>query len=193
MTKEEIRKQMRSRRQSHDGTEDSRQMMRQIWQSRLYREAESVFFYAAFRNEPDFELLRQQACREGQRVALPRILGPGCMRFYVAERPEQWEVNTWGIPEPPLLEELTASERTIVLVPGLAFDRTGGRIGYGGGYYDRFLQQHPRCRTEGAAYSFQVLEALPLEESDQRLEYLVTPQALIQTEACRTPAEDGRA
>lgn len=193
MTKEEIRKQMRSRRQSHDGTEDSRQMMRQIWQSRLYREAESVFFYAAFRNEPDFELLRQQACREGKRVALPRILGPGCMRFYAAEHPEQWEANAWGIPEPPPQEELTASERTIVLVPGLAFDRTGGRIGYGGGYYDRFLQQHPRCRTVGAAYSFQVLEALPLEESDQRLEYLVTPQALIQTEACRTPAEDGRA
>ena len=73
-----------------------------------------------------------------------------------------------------------ADEQTLILVPGLAFDRTGHRLGYGGGYYDSYLKEHPEAKSVGICYSVQMSEEIPLEEHDQLVGLIMNGQETIE-------------
>ena len=86
-----------------------------------------------------------------------------------------------GIPEPVGLEPEEIRDGLVIL-PGLAFDRERHRIGYGGGYYDRFLAEHPRCRTAAVAYELQVLPEVPWTDRDAVPEALITETGIYSDE-----------
>ncbi|MDH3454535.1 MAG: 5-formyltetrahydrofolate cyclo-ligase, partial [Desulfuromonadales bacterium] len=102
---------------------------------------------------------------------------------YLLTNPEQQLIPGYcGIPEPDPGKTLifNASRIDVVILPGSVFDNKGGRLGYGGGYYDRFLSdQAPQALRIGIAYEMQLVESVPLLPHDQRLNYLVTEERII--------------
>ena len=100
------------------------------------------------------------------RVAIPRVVG---------KELECRELTNWvdGVLRIPTTDGPQVSPRA-VLLPGLAFDRSGGRLGYGGGYYDRFLARHPAARRIALGYDFQVIDEVPMEAHDLRVERVLT-------------------
>lgn len=143
--------------------------------------------YAAFRSEADPLPLVRKCWEEGDVVAAPRVAGSG-MEWRLVREPDDWRPGAWGVPEPdPARTELLPSGLSIdaVLVPGLAFHRSGGRLGYGGGYYDRyFAEEAARGSTRtvwiGFAFALQLTDQpLPREPHDLALDALATDEEII--------------
>jgi len=88
--------------------------------------------------------------------------------------------STFGVPE-PIGSEIPARGDDVdtILLPMLGFDRTGGRIGYGAGYYDRFLEKYPGLRKIGIAFSCQEIDALPLDPTDVRMDHIITEEGIV--------------
>lgn len=131
----------------------------------------SILLYAAFRDEADTSFLLEHAWLQGKTVALPRCRpapAEGEMDFFVCRGWADLALSALGIPEPsPGLPLWRASgDPALMLVPGLAFDRRGGRLGYGGGFYDRWLDQGGTAGagtplTLGLAFSSQMVDEVP--------------------------------
>lgn len=134
-------------------------------QSEAYRNANTVYGYLPYNQEVRTVPMLEQALLDGKRVAVPKIYGD-TMGFIYLNDLSKVEKNTMGIPEPiedgPVAEDKTA----LVLMPGLAFTKQGDRMGYGGGFYDRFLAEEPDHPTLALCYDFQIVESLPTEEFD---------------------------
>lgn len=142
-----------------------------------WREAETVMLYAAFGSEVNVDALIALAWREHKTVLLPRVeKGERRIRPY---RVDDWDVlipGTYGIREPdPTRCMPWTGPIDAVIVPGVAVDGRGGRMGYGAGYYDRFLAGPARGAVRLAvAFSCQVVDALPLEPHDAPMHWLIT-------------------
>ena len=107
----------------------------------------------------------EQALRDGKKVALPKCYGPE-MRFIYVEDLTRIRKSSCGVPEPLDDVPIADDETALVLMPGMAFDQSGHRMGYGGGYYDRFLSAQPHHPTIALCYDFQVVEQLPTDAFD---------------------------
>ena len=133
--------------------------------SELYKKARTIYGYLPYNQEVRTVPLLEQALRDGKRVAVPKCYGDE-MRFIYLDDFNGIEKGYAGIPEPvadgPVADDPTA----LVLMPGMAFDKEGHRIGYGGGFYDRFLAEEPNHPTLALCYDFQMLEHLETEEFD---------------------------
>jgi 5-formyltetrahydrofolate cyclo-ligase len=142
---------------------------------------------SGFASMPDelrtWPLLRRLA-RDGVRLALPVIAGKGKPLLFRAWTPgDLMDKGVWGIAEPKA--DKPAVKPDVVLVPLLAFDRQGWRLGYGGGFYDRTLQElraRKPIAAVGLAYEGQEVEAVPRLDYDQQLDWVLTPSGPI---ACR--------
>lgn len=151
------------------------------------RRAATIMTYLHFRSEVETLPALLAHLPAGCRLAVPLTLvaAQRLEIFLLTDPPRQLRPGYCGIPEPDpaRTDQLDPGELDLVLVPGSAFDRRGGRLGYGGGYYDRFLAAAaPRALRIGLAFDLQVVEALPLLPHDQRLHYLVTESGVI---SCR--------
>jgi 5-formyltetrahydrofolate cyclo-ligase len=149
--------------------------------SQCYTAARCIGFYAAFDNEVDTRLAFEQSLSDGKIPAFPKITHPGEMIFLREKNFAKMRPNQWGILEPVSDgAPMGVEELDLVVVPGVAFDKTGRRIGFGGGFYDRLLSRiEPRTMAVGFAYSFQVLEKLPAAEHDRRVSRIVTEQGFL--------------
>lgn len=133
--------------------------------SELYKEAETIYFYLPYNQEVRTVPMLERALQEGKKVAVPKVYGD-TMKFIYLEDLNQIAKGYAGIPEPINDEPVAEDKKALVLMPGLAFDREGHRIGYGGGFYDRFLAEEPDHPTLALCYDFQMLEKLETEEFD---------------------------
>lgn len=131
----------------------------------LYRQAKTVYFYLPYNQEVRTIPMLQQAIADGKRVAVPKIYGDE-MRFIYISDLTSLEKNRWGIPEPVADEPVADEPTALVLMPGLAFDREGNRLGYGGGFYDKFLSEEPNHPTVALCYDFQMVEKLETDAYD---------------------------
>lgn len=156
-----------------------------------YRQAETVLGYMNFGSEYASSLWVSEVLKEGKRLALPKVNRHTNRLdlYYVDDTENQLAVGLWGIREPVVercLRLSSLSEVEFALLPGVAFDRHGARLGYGGGYYDKLLAcldeesglAH-RLTLVAAAYSAQLVEHIPQEATDRRLEWLVTENATL--------------
>lgn len=143
-----------------------------------------VLGYLPYRAELEIRPLLEECRLRGDVVLAPRIRrGTRFMRLLEMHRAEDEAPGSWGIPEPlddlPEWPEERLAEIDVVFIPGLAFDRKGGRVGYGGGFYDRLME---RFEARGAkpmlwalAYDEQMVEEVPMEPHDCRAELLIVP------------------
>lgn len=137
------------------------------------RKAKAVYLFASAKGEPDTFRLFGQLLELGIQVAFPRVKGRE-MEFYWTKHPGELVPGQWGIREPDITCQKAQAADAPVVVPGLAFTREGTRLGYGGGYYDRFFAREPEHWRIALAYPFQVVEKLPFGEWDVPVHQIVT-------------------
>ena len=133
--------------------------------SELYRNADTIYGYLPYNQEVRTVPMLERALREGKKVAVPKVYGEE-MRFIYLTDMDQVDTGYAGIPEPIADGPVADDKNALVLMPGLAFDPQGHRIGYGGGFYDRFLEQEPEHPTLALCYEFQMLPHLETEAHD---------------------------
>ena len=132
----------------------------------LYKKADTIYGYLPYNQEVRTVPMLEQAIADGKRVAVPKCYGEEMRFLYINDFVNEVAPGYAGIPE-PIADEPVADDKTaLVLMPGLAFDPQGHRIGYGGGFYDRFLSAEPDHPTLALCYGFQMVEHLETEEFD---------------------------
>jgi 5-formyltetrahydrofolate cyclo-ligase len=143
--------------------------------------------FVAVRSELDPAPALSEARRRGARVAFPRVADDAHprLRFHVVDEADL-QPGRFGIPAPAAEQaEVALSDIDLVIVPGLAFDAAGGRLGFGGGYYDELLEAttRPRPCVVGMGYDFQVVDGCPTEPRDQRVDCVVTDARVLRAAA----------
>jgi 5-formyltetrahydrofolate cyclo-ligase len=137
-------------------------------------QAGSVFVYVSSGSEVRTHELIAAMLEQGKTVAVPRVLPePGVMQPVVIHALDDFAPGRFGIPEPTTHEPLEETP-DVTIVPGLAFTRTGTRLGQGGGYYDRYLQRHPATYKIGLSFNEQLVDTLPVREHDIHMDEVVT-------------------
>ena len=146
-----------------------------------YKTAETIFAYASAFGEVDTMHFIQHALADGKTVALPRcVSGTHQMEFYSISSLCELEKGAYGILEPKQnpKNKLENFKKGLCVVPALCYDKKGYRLGYGGGYYDRFLQGFAGF-TLGLTYESCFCEALPTDEFDCKVQAVLTPERTI--------------
>ena len=132
----------------------------------LYKNAKTIYGYLPYNQEVRTVPMLEQAIRDGKRVAVPKCYDRDMKFIYISDFEAEVAPGYANIPE-PIADEPVADDKTaLVLMPGLAFDPQGHRIGYGGGFYDKFLSREPEHPTVALCYDFQMLPKLETEEFD---------------------------
>ena len=168
MDKKELRRQIREKKRAMTEEEICRRSLdlgKQFRASPQYQAARTIYFYLPYNQEVRTVPMLEQALADGKKVAVPKVYGEE-MKFLYIESMEGIEKGYCGIPEPVADGPVARDESALVLMPGLAFDSAGHRIGYGGGFYDKFLAAEPKHPTVALCYEFQMLPQLQTEEFD---------------------------
>lgn len=168
MDKAALRKQIREQKRAMTETEiiSASEKLGELFAAcDAYKAAKTIYGYLPYNQEVRTVPMLERALQEGKRVAVPKVYGEE-MKFIYIENLSAVEKGYAGIPEPVADEPVADDPTALVLMPGLAFDPEGHRIGYGGGFYDRFLAEEPNHPTVALCYGFQVLPKLETEEFD---------------------------
>ena len=152
-----------------------------------YQEADAVLGYMNFGAEFASEFWVQRVLPDGKQLALPRVNRHTNRLdlYWVDDLESQLAQGVWGIREPIVerCERLASiNEVEFALLPGVAFTRSGARLGYGGGFYDKLLARRDaetRFALVAAAYALQIVEKIPLEATDIKVEWIITEQETI--------------
>ncbi len=179
-TKEGLRREVLKKRRSLSEEERSsrdiriRERLRNLPE---FRTAKKILMFYPAKGEPDITPLLEEVLREGRSLFLPKVEGERIKAVRVRKLSELSE-GSFGIPEPAGGEEIDPSSLEAVVVPGVVFDRSCYRIGFGRGYYDRFLPL-VKAPKIGVAYSFQVFGEVPRDPWDVPLDLIVTDTEVI--------------
>ncbi len=157
---------------------------RKLWRIETVCQAKTLFAYVSFRSEVQTLPFIRQCLGQGKVVAAPLTVAAEnrLVPYALADPALDLRPGYCGIPEPDTtrLAPVDPGQIDVVIVPGSVFDPAGGRLGYGGGYYDRFLaKEAPQACRIGIAFEIQVVTAVPLLPHDQRLHILVTEKRII--------------
>lgn len=168
MNKKELRAMIREKKRAMTSAEiDARSaaLAEKFLASPAYQAAKTIYGYLPYNQEVRTVPMLEQALKDGKKVAVPKVYGEE-MKFLYMDDLSLVSKGYAGIPEPIADEPAADDETALVLMPGLAFDPQGHRIGYGGGFYDKFLSSEPNHPTLALCYDFQMLEHLETEEFD---------------------------
>lgn len=180
--KREIREEVKRRRAEADLRmlhEASIRIMEKLTELPAWRESDILLAYVDAKREVETRLLMQQAWNEGKKVAAPRVDGNGIMHYYYLNSLDELEPGSFGIMEPKENCRICESEEGLMLMPGVAFDENCHRVGYGGGYYDRYLEKHPGLLHIALAFEFQMFPEVPFEDHDILPELIVTERRIL--------------
>ncbi len=187
MSKNELRKNVIAWRNAltpQEVKEKSAAIASRVLKLKEYRSAKTIMAYIDFRNEVQTSEIIVDAMQHGKRVVVPvtDVRNKQLILSLLKNYPEDLAPGTWGIPEPKpeLVQPVAPDEIDLVIVPGVAFDTVGNRLGYGGGYYDRFL---PQTRKDAVlislAYELQIRPNVYPDEHDMPIHILVTEDRVL--------------
>lgn len=168
MDKTELRREIRARKRAMTEAEieeRSDKLARLFFASEAYQNAKTIYGYLPYNQEVRTVPMLERALKDGKKVAVPKVYGEE-MKFLYLDDLNAVAKGYAGIPEPIADEPVAQDETALVLMPGLAFDPQGHRIGYGGGFYDKFLAAEPNHPTLALCYEFQMLPKLDVEDHD---------------------------
>lgn len=185
-TKKEIRKRILTERLALEPEEcenASHSICIRLLEQKWYKDAQNICVYMAIKQEADLLEFIQQAWKDGKNIYAPRIYKPknlqaheNIMDFYAIGKLSDLEQGSFGVLEPVQWAHMyVPKEPTILFVPGVAFSMNGNRIGYGKGYYDRYLQKYrDEVYPIGIAYELQLLDAFQTEKQDIPMTEIIT-------------------
>ena len=161
-SKAELRKSILERRKNmsqEEVAEKSRNIVKQILALDEYKEADCIYAYISTRNEVDLTELIETAGVSGKRIAVPRVSGYYMDFYYISSFSDLVKGN-FGIFEPADYTVKANERDAFVLIPGVVYDKSGNRIGYGGGYYDKYFAEGHSHYIVAPAYEFQVVGSI---------------------------------
>lgn len=168
MNKQALRAQIREKKRAMTEEEivsRSMALTEKFLSTDAYRQAKTIYGYLSYNQEVRTGPLLAQALKDGKAVAVPKVCGEE-MRFILMTDLDAVAKGYAGIPEPIADGPIALDPTALVLMPGLAFDRQGRRLGYGGGFYDKFLAAEPNHPKIALCYDFQLLPALETDSHD---------------------------
>lgn len=184
-TKEQIRKQMiqnRNQMTSQEVTQKSSLIAQKVLKTPEYEEADNILLYADYRHEVMTREIFDDAVLRKKKVFFPKSREDRTMEFYQVVSVKQLESGYKGIKEPVVDEQylyrFQRKEDTLMIVPGVAFDMKGYRVGYGKGFYDRFLRDKRQITAMGLGFSNQIVEEIPHNQYDIRMDKIVTEEII---------------
>ncbi|MDK2809565.1 MAG: 5-formyltetrahydrofolate cyclo-ligase [Petroclostridium sp.] len=190
MNKKELRNKylkMRKNLQYEEVEKKSKNIIQKLMDTAWYRQSNTIMSYIDFRNEVITRSFIKHALKDNKRIIVPitdmssKILILSELKDFDNELCQ----SSYGILEPKkeYVRVVSCNLLDLVLVPGLAFDTSGYRIGYGGGYYDRLLQRLPqKTITIGLAFEFQIVGNIPVESFDRKVDFIITEERIIRHE-----------
>ena len=169
MNKKEMRAIIRAKKRAMTESQivsASARLVEQFRACELYKIAKTIYGYLPYNQEVRTVPMLEQAIRDGKRVAVPKCYDRDMKFIYISDFETEVAPGYANIPEPIADEPVADDTTALVLMPGMAFDPQGHRIGYGGGFYDRFLADEPNHPTLALCYGFQMVDHLETEEFD---------------------------
>ena len=143
-----------------------------------YKKSTTVLAYASFGSELDTARLIERTLADKKNLVMPRVdKASQRLQLHRVRQLDELVVGVWGIREPSAALEIVLPDAIdLVIVPGVVFDRAGYRIGYGKGFYDKLLSVvNPASTRLSAAFECQIIDAVPNEAHDQRVDIIITP------------------
>ena len=168
MDKKTLRTEIRAKKRAmtaQEIEEKSAALAKAFYETPEYKNAKTIYGYLPYNQEVRTTRMLSRALADGKRVAVPKVYGD-TMKFILLSDLTQVAKGYAGIPEPVADGPVAADPTALVLMPGLAFDPEGHRLGYGGGFYDKFLAAEPDHPTLALCYDFQMLPHLDTESYD---------------------------
>lgn len=183
-TKETLRKSMQenlARLSKEERQNISKKLQNELFKLNTWKNAETIGLYLSFGTEWDTKNIVEEAFKLGKKVAIPKTIpATKGMKFYQINDFSEVKKGHFDIEEPIVEDTIYTkkNEMDLLIVPGLVFSKEGYRIGFGGGYYDRFLTDfiHP---TVSLVWSKQLVENLPTNQYDLPVQYLITENGMI--------------
>ena len=179
LNKTEIRKTLLKQRRGLSASKKKQyelQMLNSLWTWDVFKEASIIHIFLSKADEPETSQIIELAWKSGKQIGVPCVL-PDTLELFHSQLNsfEDLRPGALGVlePSPEQRTALTPESFDLVIVPGVAFDRQGGRLGYGKGYYDRFLDQSLAFRL-ALAFDFQLLETVPTETHDVPMDGILT-------------------
>lgn len=159
--------------------ERSRKIGNNLLNLEKYKNSKTVMFFVSFNSEVNTHDMIRQALNN-KTVIVPKVVHKEIEPSVIIDFDNLVPGNKFGIQEP--IEEMKIAYKNIdlVLVPGIVFDKEGHRIGYGFGYYDKFLRKVPKAAKIGLAFDFQVLDKIPREMHDVPVDLIVTEERVVE-------------
>ena len=181
MTKKELRSKYKVIRSEITQRDDKSDLISDsLLNSSLFLNSTDVFLYFSAGTEVSTLKVFEAAVKSGKRVAFPKCVDSnGNMDFYYVASIDELKEGMFGIFEPDasVAHKAVPSTESVVIVPALAFDIRGYRLGYGKGYYDRFLNKHS-CKSIGIAFDECVCSELPYDVYDKKINCLITDRSI---------------
>lgn len=180
--KAQLRKELKAKRKSiADKSEKDRKISDNLIAFEPYKKAETVLFYAALDDEINVDYCIEQALTDGKKVALPVCTDKnGNMKFYYINSFSDIKTGFFGVREPDadICKEVEDFSSSICIVPAIAYDKRGFRLGYGKGYYDRFLKNYT-SHSIGLCYNELIEDKLPIGEYDIPVGYIICENGVL--------------
>lgn len=176
-SKKDIRKRVLKKRNfisKEEWEEKSHCIYEQVVTHPFFLSAEEIYCYIDYKNEAGTSEIIEAAWNEKKRVAVPRITD-GEMEFYYINNFKELEAGYCHIME-PVTQEVANGKNVLVIMPGAVFDRKRNRIGYGKGFYDRYLAKYPDFHTLALAFELQMIENISADEHDIKPEVIITEE-----------------
>ena len=182
--KKVLRREMLARRRAlstAERTRASKMICARVQALTVLQEARTMMLYASTEEEINLYPLMEVLLTEGRRIVLPEITGGGVMEARELPAMDALTDGTFGILSPdPMRGNIVAPEEIdVIIVPGAAFDENGGRLGLGGGYYDRFLPRAGNAVRLVLAFDFQIVPDVPMGAQDARVDVILTERRMI--------------
>ena len=182
-TKHELRIEFLKRRKAMDSLECNRKshlILQQIILSDIFSKSISLFTYLSFGNEVQTDGLVKEALIRGKYVFAPRIFEDSLYAHQVRKVEIDIEIGPYGIRQPgDTTPQWEGNSFDVVFIPGIVFDRRGHRIGFGKGYFDRFLNAINYTTLIALGYEWQVVDTVPIDRDDVAFQYIVTERGFL--------------
>ena len=173
MTKQELRQAIRRQKHLH-ADDDVSEILKRLQQHPRVVKADTLLLYSALPDEVPTQSLLDELVAQGKTVLLPRVVSDTDMELRQYTGLQDLQVGAFGILEPTGKLFTDYEKIDVAVVPGMAFDKKGHRLGRGKGYYDRFLRLLPKTYKIGICFSWQLVDNVPTDEHDILMDHILS-------------------
>ena len=159
--------------------EKSRKIKSNLFNLESYKKSKTAMFFVSFNSEVDTHSMIKESLGK-KTIVIPKVIHHEIEPSLILDFDSLISSGKFGIPEPIEITKIAYKNIDLVLVPGIAFDKEGHRIGYGLGHYDRFLRKVPKAVKIGLCFDFQLVDKVPREEHDVAVDFIVTDKEVIE-------------